>query len=107
MGKLTGENNIPLLCELEDGGVEEVGLVLLVSKGSPLLEFINDIIQHIIGSGIFRHIKKRDFNKEKFVSFWDDFVLYDTYSVFGISDLQTSFYLLILGYVVALTCFFY
>ena len=105
MGKLTDENKRPLLCELEDGGVEAVGLVLLVIRGSPLLEFINDIIEHIIESGIVTHIKKRDFHKEKIVSVWDAFVLYDTYTVFGIGHLQTAFYLLMLGYVVALASF--
>jgi hypothetical protein len=94
------------LCELEDGGVESVGLVLLVIKGSPLLEFINDIIQHIVESGILTYIKKRDFPNEKIVSIWDDFAFYDTYTAFGISHLQTAFYILMLGYVLALVRMF-
>jgi len=105
MGKLTDENNRPLLCDLEDGGVGDLGLVLLVSKGSPFLEFINGIIERIIESGTLKFIKKRNFHKENFMTIWNAFVLYDTYNVFGISDLQTAFYLLMLGYVVALACF--
>jgi hypothetical protein len=105
MGKLSDENNRPLLCELEDGGIQNFGLLLIVIKGSPLLKFINEILQHIIESGILTHIKKRDFPKEKIVSIWDAFVPYDTYSVFGIIHLQTAFYLLMIGYVLALACF--
>jgi hypothetical protein len=105
MGKMTDENKRPLLCELEDGGVEDIGFVLLVSKGCPLLEFINDIIDKIMESGILIHIKKRDFNKENIVSNWDVFPSSDKYMVFCISHLQTAFYLLVLGYVLALACF--
>jgi hypothetical protein len=105
MGKLTDINNRPILCEVEDGGIEVLGLVLLVIKGSPLLEFINDIIEHIIEAGIVTHIKKRDFHMEKIVSIGDDFVSYDTYIVFGVRHLQTAFYFLMLGYVLAFACF--
>jgi hypothetical protein len=35
MGKLTDENKRPLLCEMEDGGVVSLDLVLLVRRGSP------------------------------------------------------------------------
>jgi hypothetical protein len=105
MGKLTDENNRPLLCELEDGGIASVNLVLLVIKGSPLLKFINDIIEHIIESDILTHIKKRYFRKENFVSIWDGFASDDTYTVFGIRHLQTAFYFLILCYVLAFSCF--
>jgi hypothetical protein len=105
MGKLTDINNRPILCEVEDGGIEVLGLVFLVIKGSPLLEFINDIIEHIIEAGIVTHIKKRDFHKEKIMSIWNDFASYDTYTVFGVGHLQTVFYFLMLGYVLALVCF--
>jgi len=105
MGKLTDENNRPLLCELEDGGVEDVGHVLLVSKGSPLLEFINDIIEKTVESGILTHIKKQDFHKEQIVSISDDFASYDKSTVFSISHLQTAFYILMLGCVLALASF--
>jgi len=105
LGKLTGESNRPLLCELEDGGVANVELVLLVLRGHPLLELINDIIQHMVESGILTHIKKRDFHKEIQLSMSDAFAFDDTYTVFGIRHLQTAFYLLMLGYVLAVVCF--
>ena len=105
MGKLTDENNRPLLCELEDGGVASIDIVLLVLRGSPFLELINDIIDHIVESGILTHIKKRDFPKENILSMPDAFAFDDTYTVFGVRHLQTAFYLLMIGYVLAIACF--
>jgi len=105
MGKLTDENNKPLLCELEDGGVGTLDMVLLVIRGCPLLELINDIIDRMVESGILTHIKKRDFHKEKLLSKLDGFAFEDTYTIFGITHLQTAFYLLLMGYVLAFVCF--
>jgi hypothetical protein len=105
MGKLIDENKKPLLCELEDGGVGNVDIVLLVLRGSPFLEWINDIIDHTVESGILTHIKKRDFPKEKILTMPDAFAFDDTYSVFGVRHLQTAFYTLMIGYVLAFACF--
>jgi hypothetical protein len=105
LGRMKDENNRPLLCELQDGGVLNVGVVLLVLKGSPLLEFINDIIQHTVESGILIRIKERNLPKEIHVSIWDDFGVDNAYMVFGVSHLQTAFYLLTLGYVLSFACF--
>jgi hypothetical protein len=105
IGKMTDGNNRPLLCELEDGGVASMDLVLLVLRGSPFLELINDIIDHTVESGILTHIKKRNFPKEEILSMSDDFAFDDTYTVFGVRHLQTAFYLLMIGYVLAFSCF--
>jgi hypothetical protein len=105
MVKLSDESNRPLLCELEDGGVENLDLVILVLRGCPLLELINDIIQHMTEASILTHIKKRDFPKEKILLMLDAFKFDDTYTVFGIRQLQTAFYLLMMGYVLAFICF--
>ena len=105
MGKLTDVNNRPLLCELENGGFGSVELVLLVLRGSPLLELINDIIQHTVESGILTHIKKRDFHKEIIFSMSNAFAFDDTFTVLGVRHLKTAFYLLVMGYVLAFACF--
>jgi hypothetical protein len=105
LGKLKGENDKPLLCELQDGGVANVDLVFLVLRGSPLLEFINGIIQRIVESGILTHIKKRVFYKENILPIFDSTPFEDSYSAFGVQHMRTAFYLLMLGYVVALVCF--
>jgi hypothetical protein len=102
MGKLTDENKRPLLCEMEDGGVASLDLVLLVLRGSPLLELINNITDHMVESGILTHIKKMYFHKEIILSM---LAASDTYTVFGIRHLQTAFYLLMIGCVLAYVCF--
>jgi hypothetical protein len=105
MGVMNDGNKRPLLCELEDGAVGNVDLVFLVFRGSPLLEFINGIIQHIVEAGILSHIKKRYFRKENIVSVFVSTPTDDTYSAFGLRHLQTAFYLLMLGYVLSIACF--
>jgi hypothetical protein len=69
------------------------------------LELINEIIDQMVESGIVSHIKKRDFSKEKIPCMPDGFAFDDTYTVFGIRHLQRAFYLLMLGYVLAVVCF--
>ena len=105
MGKLTDENMRPLLCEVEDGGDGRVDFYLLVVKECPLLELIKDIIQHTVESGILTYILKRDLHKENILSLSDAIEFDDTYTVFGIRHLQTAFYLLMIGYVLAFVCF--
>jgi hypothetical protein len=65
MGKVRDENKRPLLCELENGGVKGVEMVLLVYRGNPLLELINNVIDRMVEVGIVLHIKKRDFPTER------------------------------------------
>jgi hypothetical protein len=101
----TDENNRPLLCELEDGIVRTIDYAILVMYRSPFLEFINDVISQIVEGGIFMHIKKREFQKvvkEREINF---ITSDDNYFVFGVSHLQTAFFLLMLGYVLAVACF--
>jgi hypothetical protein len=59
----------------------------------------------MVESGILTHIKKRDFHKEKILPMADAFPFHDAYTVFGIRHLQTAFYLLMVGYVLAFVCF--
>jgi hypothetical protein len=97
-------NNRHLLCELEDGVVRTHGYVFVVNNKSHILELINDVILSVVEGGIFMEIKKRGLDNKgtgsKFVSTYDD-----TYTTISISHLQTVFYILMLGYVLALVCF--
>jgi hypothetical protein len=104
-GDWTDENNRPLLCEIEGGFVRTLDFVMLVNKGTPFFEFIDDALSYIIEGGIFTHIKKRSFDKLKMVSKLDVPTSYDTYSALNITQLQTAFYLLMLGYVFSVACF--
>jgi hypothetical protein len=105
MGKLTDENKRPLLCELEDGGIASLERVLLVFRGSPFLELINDIIDHTVVSGILTHMNKKYLLKEGMLTMSNDFAFDDTYIVFGVRHLQTAFCLMLVGYLVAFACF--
>jgi len=102
---LTDENNRPILCELEDGVVRKIDLAFLVRKRSPFLEILDDVIGRIVEGGIFVHITKRFIVKKKLESKSDYPPSDDTYYAIGISHLQTAFYLLLLGYILAVVCF--
>jgi hypothetical protein len=104
-GHWTDENNRPLLCELEDGVVRTTQLAILVRKGSPYFEIIDDVIGRIVEGGIFVHIKNKGFSKAEMDSKYEFPTFDDTYSTISIGHLQTPFYLLMLGYVLAVVCF--
>jgi hypothetical protein len=101
----TDVNNRAILCELENGEVRTFHLTILVRKGSPFLEIIDDVLVHIVEGGIFDHIKKRDIHKDKLETKFESSTFTDLYSAISISQLQTALYLLMLGYVLALVCF--
>jgi hypothetical protein len=104
-GGWTDENNRPLLCEIEgrDFGTSE--FVMFGVKGDPILEIIDDVLGHIVEGGIFMHIKNRSFDKMKMQSKLDVPTFDNTYSPMIIIHLQTPFYFLVLGYVLAVVCF--
>jgi hypothetical protein len=54
-------NRRALLCELEDGFGRTFGVVMLVRKGNPFFEVIDDVIFHIVEGGIFMNKKKGGF----------------------------------------------
>jgi hypothetical protein len=97
MLKFIDKNIRPVLCELEDGVVRTVDFSILFRKRSPYFEFINDVESHIVEGGIFMHIKKRWFEKLVIQSEFNFPTSDEKYFVFGVSHLQTAFYLLMLG----------
>jgi hypothetical protein len=101
----TDENNRPSLCELDFGVVRTFEYGILVRKRSPFFELINDVVSHIVEGGIAVHIKKMSFEKTKFGTEYDFRTSEDNYFVYGVSHLQTGFYLLMLGYGLSFTCF--
>jgi hypothetical protein len=104
--KLRDENNRPIICELENGVVVgTLNVAIMVSKRSPLFDIINDVIVHIIEGGIFVHIKNRGIYKENLETMYEFLSLDDTTFAISIRHLQTAFYLLLLGYVLAVVCF--
>jgi hypothetical protein len=95
----------PLLCELEDGVVTTYGNVLVVKNGRFLLELINDVIFRVVEGGILMQTKEHGLYKQKMDSKFIAFTSTDTYNAMSIRNLQTVFYVLLLGYVSALACF--
>jgi hypothetical protein len=103
--KLIDENNKPLLCELEDGVIRTFAFTISVRKRSYYFDFMNDVIDRIVEGGIFMHIKKNLFEKEEIQVEFNIHTSDDEYFIFGVSHLLTAFYLLMLGYVLAVVCF--
>jgi hypothetical protein len=103
--KLTDENNKPLLCELEGGVVRRIDFAILFGKRSAFFELINDVLNHIIEGGIIMYIMKWGFEKVEIQTGFNSPTSDDNYFVFGVSHLQTAFYLLMLGYVLAVASF--
>jgi hypothetical protein len=104
-GKWSNENNMPLLCALEDGVVRTYGFVFLVKNGRYFLELINDVIVRVVEGGIFTQMQKRALDKEKTESMFNSLTFTDTYTAISISHLQTVFYFLLLGYTLAFASF--
>jgi hypothetical protein len=101
----TDENNRPVLCELDDSVVRTIDPAFVVKKRSPFFEVIDNVVGRIVEGGIFMQIKKRGFVKENIQSKYDFNIFDDTYSAMNIRHLQTAFYFLMLGYVLAVVCF--
>jgi hypothetical protein len=105
LGVWTVENKSPLLCELEDGLVGKIDVLFLVNEENPLLECVNDAISHVVEGGIFMQLKERYYEKEKTDPKFDSSTFVDTYYAYSIRQLETVFYLLLMGYLLALTSF--
>jgi hypothetical protein len=104
-GYWADENNRPLLCKLEDGVMRTIDFLMSILKGTPIFEPIDDVIGHIFEGGIFLHMKERSFDKLRRESMLDVPTSADTYYAICMGHLQTAFYLLILGYVMAIVYF--
>jgi hypothetical protein len=99
------ENNRPLLCDLEDGGVGKLDLVFLVSKGSPALEYINEIIDRIVEAGIFMQMKNRLFHATRVRRQVNSPAFANSYFDINVRHLQTAFHFLLLGHALSVGCF--
>ena len=104
-GNWTDENKRQLLCEVEGGVFRTFDLAMMVRKGNYFYEFIDNVLGRIVEGGIFMHIKERSLDKLKIESKLDVHTFDDTYYSISIRHLQTSFYILMLGYVLAVACF--
>jgi hypothetical protein len=96
-------NKGTILCKLENSALSTINCAILSRKESPFLEIVDTVLGHIIEGGISEHLYKWAIYKIK--NKYDSHAFTDTYSAINIRHLQTAFYLLLLGYVLALACF--
>jgi len=94
------------LCQIEDGVVERGQIVMVLPKGSALLDRINDIIFHVVEAGVFGEwVKMTDHMqmvKEK--AFFPG-GLSDEYYKLSLEHLQSAFYLLLFGHCLSFVIF--
>jgi hypothetical protein len=105
VGWWTDENKRPLLCEIEGGDFAKLDVGFYVSKGSPALEYINEIIDRIVEAGILAKMKIRLFHVLKTQIRVNSPAFADSYFDIKIRHLQTAFHFLLLGYALSIGCF--
>lgn len=95
---VSGETNSNSLCRIEDGVVEHGPIVMVLPRGSCLLDKINNIILHIVEAGIFGEwVKMSDYiHMVKRKAFFPH-GLSDEYYKLSLEHLQSAFYLLMFG----------
>jgi hypothetical protein len=94
------------LCQIEDGVVEHGPIVMVLPKGSVLLDPINDIILRVVEAGVFGEwvamtdhmlmVKQKSFIPGG---------LSDEYYKLTLEHLQSAFYLLLIGYCLSFVFF--
>jgi hypothetical protein len=94
------------LCQIEDGVVEHGPVVMVLPKGSSLLDRINDIMFHVVEAGIFGEWVKMT-NHMQMVKEKASFPggLSDEYYKLSLEHLQSAFYLLLFGYCISFVIF--
>jgi len=103
---LMDENARPLICSLEDGIIMYVNNVMMLHKGDPRLERINDIIQKVVEAGIFMQWKTSHFESMKIRA--GAIRVYSPLSNFygfNIKHVTPAFCLLLIGFGVSILMF--
>ena len=100
------DTNSNSLCHIEEGVVERGAIVMVLPKGSALLDRINDIISHVVEAGIFGEwVKMTDYTQMVKEKAFLPGGLSDEYHKLSLEHLQSAFYLLLLGYCLSFLIF--
>jgi hypothetical protein len=100
------DTNSNLLCKIEDGIVERGAIVMVLPKGSFLLDHINDIILRVVEGGIFGEwVKMTDYMLMLKTKVSIPRGLSDEYYELSLEHLQSTFYLLQSGCCLSLLIF--
>jgi hypothetical protein len=104
MGNWMDENNRPLLCELEGGDFANFLSGIIVMNANPFLEYINRVVSRIEEAGIFVQMKRMQIYSAKLEGKALSYTFVDTYIDMNITHMQTAFYILLFGHVLAGVC---
>jgi hypothetical protein len=80
-------------------------LSFMVSKGSPVLELMNNAMRHILEEGTYMYINNRVSDKTVINTKCYHFAV--TFYAISNRHLQTALYLMMLGFVLSVVCLFY
>jgi hypothetical protein len=106
MGDFVGENSKPLLCGLEDGVIFLVSLIMMMFPGDPLMNRVNEIIDHVVEAGIYKSWISLELNRYKILLRKIAIVQpLDEYYSFNLYHMQTVFFLLLMGWCLSALCF--
>jgi hypothetical protein len=102
----SGETNSNSLCQIEDGVVEHGPIVMVLPKGTCLLDRIDNIILHVVEAGIFGEWVKmtNHIQMVKTKAFFPQ-GLSDEYYKLSLEHLQSAFHLMDFGYCLSFIIF--
>jgi hypothetical protein len=105
-GVYVGENSEPLLCRLEDGIFFTTGLTMIMFHGDPLMRRVNEIIDRVVETGLYKYWISMSMDKIKLNSRKIGIVRpLDGYYSFNLYHTQPAFYLLLMGWCISALCF--
>ena len=105
-GMYVGENSEPLLCRLEDGVVDTVGLIMVMFYGDPLMKRVTEIIDRVVEASLFNYWISKGLHQLKLHSRKIAiFQPLDEFYSFNLYNMQPAFYLLLMGLCLSVICF--
>jgi hypothetical protein len=100
------ENSEPLLCRLEDGVVLNAGRTMIMLYGDPLMVRVNEIIDHVVEAGLYKFWISLKMKYLKSLSRKIAIVHpLDGHYSFNLYQMQSAFYLLLMGWCLSAVCF--
>ena len=107
-GMMLDENSEPALCRLEDGVVYNDGLRMAMLQGDPLMKRVSEIIDRVVGAGLYNYWISREINSYKLLSRKIAISQpLDGYYSFSLYHVQPAFYLLLMGWCLSVLCFMF
>jgi hypothetical protein len=105
-GGFVGGNGEPLLCRIDDGVFLNVGSVMIMFYGEPLLERINNIFGRVLEAGLYKFWLSEFVNDYK-IAYQQIAIVnpLEEYYSFNLFHMQPAFYLLLIGLCLSVFCF--